>query len=130
MRVLSSLVLVLVLALAGAAGAAPLAAGEAHARIDGIDHWYRVAGAAHAAVQLYGFEAVSDGPLRARIHAIVAGGGPARARADRVWKLVDSATVDRLLFHRAEAAALNRRSWAESKLGNSGLMFKVLVRER
>ncbi len=43
-----------------------------------------------------------------------------------LWNLVDTDTVDRLLFENQEIAQKNRKLWEESKLINTGHMMKAL----
>ncbi len=49
-------------------------------------------------------------------------------RWDKIWSIVDSETVDRLLFHDERSARLNRRLWEASGLRNTGEMFRALTR--
>jgi proline iminopeptidase len=46
-----------------------------------------------------------------------------------VWDMVDTPSVDRLLFHSQEVAKLNRKMWEENKLKNTGLMYEALKKE-
>jgi proline iminopeptidase len=41
---------------------------------------------------------------------------------DKVWSLVDTKAVDRLLFENQEVVERNRKLWDESQLTNTGLM--------
>lgn len=78
-----------------------------------------------------GFRAVATGALADTVDRIARDTTlPLTARWERVWGAVDQATVDRFLFHQPAAAAWNRRLWDESKLRNTGLMFRALRRER
>lgn len=81
------------------------------------------------ATQLMGFEVVAEGELRETVRAIARGAGTPEERTSRVWEMVDTVTVDRLLFHNAEAARLNRRLWRESNLPNTGAMHHALQRQ-
>ncbi|NHM30986.1 alpha/beta fold hydrolase [Neobacillus terrae] len=44
----------------------------------------------------------------------------------KIWEMVDTETVDLLLFNNQEIAKKNRQFWEESKLVNTGLMIKAL----
>lgn len=88
-----------------------------------------IASPLRTATQLMGFELVAEGELRQRVRAIARGPGTPEERTARVWDLVDTATVDRLLFHQAEAARLNRRLWQESNLPNTGAMHRALQQQ-
>jgi len=79
-----------------------------------------IASPLRTATQLMGFELLAEGDLRQQMRAIARGPGTAEERTARVWERVDTATVDRLLFHNADAARLNRHFWRESRLPNSG----------
>ncbi|MCK6258176.1 alpha/beta hydrolase [Fictibacillus sp. KIGAM418] len=45
---------------------------------------------------------------------------------EKLWELVDTETVDLLLFENQEIAKINRNLWGESNLINTGLMMNVL----
>jgi proline iminopeptidase len=47
---------------------------------------------------------------------------------DKVWELVDTETVDLLLFENQDIAKYNRKLWKDSNLKNTGLMMNVLKR--
>lgn len=81
-----------------------------------------------AYVQVCGFLAVARGELRDRIRTIADGDGTVEDRLDRIWREVDSNTVDRFLFRDRDAARLNRELWRESGLVNSGAMVRALRR--
>ncbi len=78
------------------------------------------------AVQLAGFHSIAQGEIMRQIQMIVDGEGAPDDRLERVWEVVDRETVDRFLFHKAEAARLNRRLWTESGLVNTGDMRRAL----
>jgi proline iminopeptidase len=81
---------------------------------------------AAAHVQLKGFREVGVDAAR----ATAAPGTSARDALRRVWETVDESTVDRFLFEDQGVAARNRALWRESGLTNSGLMERVVERER
>lgn len=78
------------------------------------------------ATQLYGFEQVTFGMVRSRIHEILAGPESAEQKLAQVWGMAEPEDVDRFLFHQAHTARLNRQMWRESGLVNTGLMAKGL----
>jgi proline iminopeptidase len=80
-------------------------------------------------VQLYGFEQVSRNEIRTRVRNIINNSQDTDKKLDTVWSIVDSETVDRLLFHKPEFAKLNRKMWQESGLTNTGQMARVLKRD-
>lgn len=77
--------------------------------------------------QLGGFLQVAAGDVRTAIQTIIAGPLPAAAQLEQIWETVDTATIDRFLFQRADLAAHNRRLWQESGLNNSGDMARALA---
>lgn len=80
-----------------------------------------------AAVQTWGFQAVSADERREQIRALAS--KPITSPMERMnalWNLADQETVDRFLFHKPEAAALNRKLWQESGLTNTGLMAAAI----
>lgn len=77
--------------------------------------------------QLDGFRAVSAGAVGKEVRRIAASAAPLSTRWDQVWSAVDEPTVDRLLFHNAEAARINRKLWRESGLRNTGQMLHALL---
>lgn len=85
----------------------------------------------HAAlVQLAGFDLVAHGPLQETIRTITTQLDlDPETRLGQVWSVVDSTTVDRFLFHNAEAAQHNRRLWQESRLQNTGAIARALAKQ-
>lgn len=79
------------------------------------------------ASQLAGFGEVAQGDVGARVQAILREALSPEEQLERVWGVVDTPTVDRFLFQRADVAARNRALWAESGLTNSGAMHRVLA---
>jgi proline iminopeptidase len=82
-----------------------------------------------ACVQLYGFQSVAQGAMAHKIQEIISGADSLEERLERVWKIVDTETVDRFLFHNRDVARMNRRLWQESGLTNTGEMHKVLAKQ-
>lgn len=78
------------------------------------------------ASQLAGFRQVAQGELRARIENIPNSAARPEERLEMVWKLVDTETVDRLLFQNPTCAAFNRKLWQQSGLANTGDMHRAL----
>jgi proline iminopeptidase len=64
-------------------------------------------------VQLQGFQTVATGDLRAQIIAIADLELSSAEKIQRVWDIVNSDTVDRLLFHNAANARVCRKLWDE-----------------
>ncbi len=80
-------------------------------------------------VQIRGFLSIGRGETARRLDEIARGGGSIEEKWNEVWNAVDTATVDRLLFHDQTAARLNRRLWDESGLRNTGAMYRALVKK-
>ena len=66
-----------------------------------------------AAVQLQGFAAVAAPEIGDEIERIVQTAKTLEEALERVWSVMDTATVDRFLFQDASAARRNRDSWLE-----------------
>ncbi|PFA22694.1 MULTISPECIES: alpha/beta fold hydrolase [Bacillus cereus group] len=77
-------------------------------------------------VQLTGFEKVAQKDIKQQIQHILQLPVSLKERYDMVWNIVDTATVDRLLFQDEKYAKYNRSLWEESGLINPGLMAKAL----
>lgn len=82
-----------------------------------------------AYIQSFGFLQVAEGEIKQRIVEVVEVDSPIEQKIDKIWGMVDSKTVDRLLFYNEEFARFNRSMWQESKLTNTGLMFKALQKQ-
>jgi proline iminopeptidase len=82
-----------------------------------------------AVTQLTGFRIVSRGELQKRIQQIASEPIASRDKLNKVWDLVNSDTVGRLLFHNASVARLNREMWDASHLSNTGDMMRALRAE-
>jgi proline iminopeptidase len=82
-----------------------------------------------ALVQLAGFELVATGDIYRHVRSVIEGQGTADERLAKVWEIVDSATVDRFLFHNPDRARVNRQLWEESGLLNSGQMARTLAKQ-
>ncbi len=80
-------------------------------------------------IQMYGFEAITEGDLKKEIRSIINEDASLENRCLKIWNMVDSETVDRFLFQNKEAAKLNRNLWRESGLKNTGLMAKVVFKQ-
>ncbi|GHF71778.1 alpha/beta fold hydrolase [Deinococcus ficus] len=79
------------------------------------------------ASQLAGFAEVAQGDVGTRVQALLREARSPEEQLERVWRVVDTPTVDRFLFQRADVAARNRALWAESGLTNSGAMHRALA---
>ena len=66
-----------------------------------------------AAVQLQGFASVAAPEIGDEIERIVQTAKTLEEALERVWSVMDTATVDRFLFQDASAARRNRDSWLE-----------------
>ncbi|MES9695860.1 alpha/beta fold hydrolase [Bacillus sp. JJ927] len=77
-------------------------------------------------VQIEGFLQVTKGKMKEKILIISNSEIPLKEKNNQVWSIVDTETVDRLLFKNEEFAKLNRSLWEESKLNNTGKMSKVI----
>jgi proline iminopeptidase len=77
-------------------------------------------------VQITGFMSVAHKELYHEIQKIQKEALTMDEIYNKVWSLVDTETVDLLLFENQENAKMNRKLWEESKLVNTGLMFKCL----
>lgn len=80
-------------------------------------------------IQMYGFECVAEGEMKLRIRELMAEPGSIEHKHEQIWQMVDSQTIDRLLFHSSEAAAVNRQMWRESGLVNTGDMARALAQQ-
>ena len=78
-------------------------------------------------IQIAGFMSVGEQHLLKQINEMVRQDIPINMLYEKVWSLVDTETVDRLLFESQEVAGQNRKLWKESQLTNTGLMFKTLL---
>ena len=81
-------------------------------------------------VQLYGFEQVAKGAIKRQIENIIKSDKTIEEKNAKIWEIVDTETVDRLLFRNTELAKKNRKLWEESGLTNSGLMLKALLKQK
>ncbi len=78
-------------------------------------------------VQLTGFMSIADPSLYEKISLLHQEGLALDEIYNQVWALVDSETVDLLLFENQDVASKNRALWEESKLTNTGLMMNALT---
>jgi proline iminopeptidase len=78
-------------------------------------------------IQIAGFMSVGEQHLLKQMNEMVKQDMPINRLYEKVWSLVDTKTVDRLLFENQEVAQQNRKLWDESQLTNTGLMFKTLL---
>ncbi|MBE5109063.1 alpha/beta fold hydrolase [Bacillus thuringiensis] len=86
--------------------------------LDDFDEMYNV--------QIEGFLQVTEGNMNEQISIISRSEVPLKEKYNQVWSVVDTETVDRLLFKNEEFAKLNRSLWEESQLNNTGKMSKVM----
>lgn len=78
-------------------------------------------------IQIAGFMSVGDTELLKQMNDLLKQNLPITSLYENVWNLVDTKTVDRLLFQNQTIATQNRKLWEESKLTNTGLMAKVIM---
>ncbi|WP_129111059.1 alpha/beta hydrolase [Bacillus toyonensis] len=78
-------------------------------------------------VQIEGFLQVTEGNMNEQISIISKSEVSLKEKYNQVWSVVDTKTIDRLLFINEEFAKLNRSLWEESKLYNTGKMSKVIL---
>jgi len=81
-------------------------------------------------IQLNGFLQIAEGNIKKQIKEIINSELNLDEKIDKVWEIVDTETVDKLLFHNRENAKQNRKLWEESGLINPGLMFKALKKQQ
>ncbi|MFE4764160.1 alpha/beta fold hydrolase [Bacillus mycoides] len=77
-------------------------------------------------LQLQGFATVAKDEIKQCIDALCNSEISLEEKYNQVWQLVDTDTVDRLLFVDEKFAKLNRSLWEESRLINTGIMAKAL----
>ncbi|PEC18904.1 alpha/beta fold hydrolase [Bacillus cereus] len=77
-------------------------------------------------VQIEGFLQITKGKMKEKISIISNSEIPLKEKYNQVWSIVDTETVDRLLFKNEKFAKLNRSLWEESQLNNPGKMSKVI----
>jgi proline iminopeptidase len=78
-------------------------------------------------IQIAGFMSVGDPQLLKQMNELLKQNLPISSLYDQVWSLVDTKTVDRLLFQNQTIALQNRKLWEESQLTNTGLMARVIM---
>lgn len=77
-------------------------------------------------IQLNGFSAIAQGEVKQRIDTLCNSKISLKEKYNQVWQLVDTDTVDSLLFIDQKFAKLNRSLWEESRLINTGIVAKTL----
>lgn len=80
-------------------------------------------------VQIAGFVALVSGESGQRVREAAHAPEPVDVRWNRVWGVVDTETVDRLLFHDPARARENRRMWQESGLKGNPQFYRALRRQ-
>lgn len=78
--------------------------------------------------QVNGFLRVSDRLEKKKINAIVNSKIDIEEQCSRIWAIVSTETVDKLLFKNQKFAKINRTMWTESGLVNTGHMMKALLK--
>jgi len=82
-----------------------------------------------AGIQVNGFDQIATGEMKAIVREIIGLDISDEEKCSRIWGSVDVETVDKFLFHNSDFAKKNRALWGESKLINTGLMMKALLKE-
>lgn len=77
-------------------------------------------------IQIAGFMSIADSTLVSTIEQILSQQGSIEEKYLKIWKYVDTDTVDRLFFEDQNIARLYRRLTKESKMINTGQMLKEL----
>jgi proline iminopeptidase len=77
-------------------------------------------------IQISGFMSIADLTLADKIEEIVNEDSTIENKYKKVWKSVDTETVDRLLFENQNIAKMYRTFVKESNLSNTGLMLEAL----
>lgn len=80
-------------------------------------------------VQIKSFQAIVSPEIAQKIREIEREDKPLEERWNKVWNTVDTKTVDRLLFFNESAAQQNRELWEQSKLKNTGQMYRALIKQ-
>lgn len=81
-------------------------------------------------IQLNGFLQIAKGNLKKEIKEIINSELNVNEKIDKVWEIVDTETIDKLLFHNREYAKQNRKLWEESGINNTDLMYKALKKQQ
>jgi proline iminopeptidase len=81
-------------------------------------------------IQIFGFEQIAEGNDKNKIKKIINTQKKIREKWMEIWDSVDIETVNKFLFRNNESANKVRKSWRESGLENSGLMFVALQKKR
>ena len=77
--------------------------------------------------QLRGFSQIASKEMKLKIEEIIKSELTMQEKYNQVWNIADTDTVDKFLFIDQKIASLNRKMWEESKLVNTGVMFKVIL---
>ncbi|WP_172827363.1 alpha/beta fold hydrolase [Fictibacillus arsenicus] len=77
-------------------------------------------------VQITGFCSVVDHQMYRQMQDVLNKGLNIDETYNKFWELVDSKSVDLLLFQNQDISKKNRKMWEESNLENTGLMLKAL----
>lgn len=77
-------------------------------------------------IQIAGFMSIADSTLANTIEQILSEKGSIEEKYFKIWKSVDTETVDRLFFEDPNIATQYRRLTKESKMINTGQMLKAL----
>lgn len=81
-------------------------------------------------VQIGGIMAVSNSEFYKNISTYVQRNSSIDVIYNRVWELMDTETVDQLLFEDPEIAKINRQLWQESNLINTGLLMRGIQKNK
>lgn len=81
-------------------------------------------------LKLDSFLHVSTGKMKEKIEQINSKNLSTTEKLQEIWEIVDTETVDRLLFENQDFAQLNRRLWEESGLTNRGDLARCILRQK
>lgn len=81
-------------------------------------------------VQIGGIMTVSNSEFYKNISTYVQRNSSIDVIYNRVWELMDTETVDQLLFEDPEIAKINRQLWQESNLINTGLLMRGIQKNK
>ena len=77
-------------------------------------------------IQITGFMSIADVTTADKIETIIGENSEIESKYAKVWELVDTEMVDRLLFEDQDIAKKYRMLVRESNLTNTGLMLEIL----
>lgn len=79
-------------------------------------------------IQINGFMSIADITIADQIEKIISENSDIESKYAKVWEIVDTETVDCLLFEDQKIAKMYRSLVKESNLSNTGLMLETLLK--